>query len=62
MYLKSGYNLDSINVFKIWIQSRFYKCIQNLDTIWIALITSEHMFITVHMFTGGGGGQLCVCR
>jgi hypothetical protein len=76
MYSKSGYNLDSINVFKIWIQfinvskiwiqSRFYKCIQNLDTIyqciknlntiWIALITSEHMFITVYMFTGGGGG------
>jgi hypothetical protein len=63
MYQKSKYTLY---VFKIWIQSRFYKCIQNLDTIyqciknldtiWIALITSEHMFITVYMFTGGGGG------
>ena len=69
MYSKSKYTLD---VFKIWIQSRFYKCIQNLDTIykciknldtiWIALATSEHMFTSVRMFTRGGGGQLCVCR
>jgi hypothetical protein len=66
LYQKPRYNL---NVSKISIQIRciqnldtIYQCIKNLDTIWIALITSEHMFITVYMFTGGGGGQLCVCR